>query len=162
MDKLLTKIEDALMLIGMLGALTVGTAQVVMRYVFNTGFVWSEIALVTLTILAALVGGSRAAAEGIHIRITVLTERLPAPVQRYANTLAMTIALAYSLFMAYAAFLYVQFLHMTGMVSVEAHIPTWIIFSIAPLTMALFSIRYIQRIPHAWRGDEVAKVEFID
>jgi C4-dicarboxylate transporter DctQ subunit len=162
MDKALTKIEDTLMLVGMLGALAVGTAQVVMRYVFNTGFVWSEIALVTLTILAALVGGSRAAAEGIHVRITVATEHLPLSIRRYVDTLAMLIALAYSAFMAYAAFLYVQFLHMTGMISVEAHVPTWMIFSIAPFTMVLFTLRYIQRIPHAWRGEEVAKTEFVD
>jgi C4-dicarboxylate transporter DctQ subunit len=162
MDRFLTKLEDVLMLVGMLGALGVGTAQVIMRYIFNTGFVWSEIALVTLTILGALVGGSRAAAEGIHVRITVLTEKLPTSLNRYANTLALVIALAYSVFMAYAAFLYVQFLHMTGMISVEANIPTWIIFSIAPLTMILFALRYLQRVPRAWRGTDVVKVEFTD
>jgi C4-dicarboxylate transporter DctQ subunit len=162
MDRILTKLEDVLMLVGMLGALAVGTAQVIMRYVFNTGFVWSEIALVTLTILGALAGGSRAAAEGIHVRITVITEHLPESLRHYANTFAILIAMVYSAFMAYAAFLYLQFLRMTGMISVEANIPSWVIFSIAPFTMVLFTLRYLQRIPHAWRGTDVSKVEYTD
>lgn len=154
MNKFITKLENVLIVSCMLGALAIGTMQVVLRYVFNTGMVWTELALVTLTILGSLVGASRAIVLGIHVRITVLTDRLPISTRRYMNLIAMIIALAYSMFIAYVATLYVQFLHMTGTVAVEANFPTWIIYSIVPFCMILFIYHYLQCLPRTWRGEE--------
>ncbi|MBM9593887.1 TRAP transporter small permease [Roseitranquillus sediminis] len=162
MIRILTLVENVLMAGCLLAALAIGTMQVVLRYVFNTGFVWSELALVTLTILAAMAGGSRAAADNIHVRITALVELLPAGGQRLCNVLALLFALIYSAFMAYAGYLYVEFVRMTGHVAVEANFPSWIIFSIGPLAMILFGLRYIQRLPRAWRDEDIGRTEFTD
>ncbi len=153
MDRLVTKFENILIVGCMLSALALGTAQVIFRYVFNTGVVWTEVALVTLTILGALVGASRAIAKGIHIRISILTDHLPPGARRWADVSAMVISLAYAAFVGYAALLYVQFLYMTKAVSIEAGIPAWIMFLIAPFCMLLFIYRYLQRLREAWRAE---------
>jgi C4-dicarboxylate transporter DctQ subunit len=151
MNKFITKLENVLIVGCMLGALGVGTIQVVLRYVFNTGIVSAELAIVTLTVLGSLVGASRAIVKGIHIRITVLTDLLPVSVQRYFELAAMVVALIYSIFLAYVGLLYVQFLNMTEAVSAEADIQIWIIYSIVPFCMALFILRYFQSLPGAWK-----------
>lgn len=158
MNQFITKLENVLILVCMLGALGIGTTQVVLRYVFNSGLVWAELVIIILTILGSLVGASRAIVQDVHVRITVLTDQLPVSAQRYFEVAAMMAALIYSVFLVYAGLLYVQFLHMTGSVSVEADIPVWIIFSIVPFCMAMFVFRYFQCLPRAWKvKDNVEK-----
>lgn len=162
MNRVLTALENAIMVVALLGALAIGTLQVVLRYVFNTNFVWTELTLITLTILAVLVGGSRAAADNIHVRITVLSDNVPAAARRVLDVLSVLVALAYSAFMAYVGILYVQFLKMTGLVSVEADFPSWIIYAIGPFAMILFVLRYLGRLPRALRGEETSRLEFTE
>lgn len=162
MNQFITRLENVLIVVCMLGALGIGTTQVILRYVFNTGMVSAELAVVTLTILGSLVGGSRAIVKGIHIRITILTDHLPFSAQRYFEVAAMLIALIYSIFLTYVGLLYVQFLHMIGTVSAEADIPVWIIYSIVPFCMILFIYRYIQCLPRAWKKKDNVEIKFDD
>ena len=159
MNQFITKLENVLMLVCMLGAIGLGTAQVVLRYVFNSGMVWAELVIVTLTILGSMVGASRAIVKDVHVRITVLTDQLPVSAQRYFEVAAMVAALMYSVFLAYAGLLYVQFLHMTGSVAIEADIPVWIIFSIVPFCMTLFIYRYFQCLPRAWEAKDKVEIK---
>jgi TRAP-type C4-dicarboxylate transport system permease small subunit len=162
MNQFITKLENFLIVVCMLGALGIGTIQVVLRYVFNTGMVWIELTVVTLTILGALVGASRAIVKDVHIRITMLTDQLPFSVQRYFEVAAIVVALIYSVFLAYVGLLYVQFLHMMGTVSAEADIPVWIIYSIVPFCMVLFIYRYFQCLPRAWKAKDNVDIKLHD
>ena len=153
MDKLLTRAENAIILVTLLGALAMGVAQVVMRYAFNYGFVWTETMFVLLTILGAMVGGSRAVSEGHHIRIGLLADRLPEGARRVIRLIALATTIGYVGLLCYAGYAYVAFVHMIGAVSVETGIPNSVIFAIVPLSMLLFLIRYLQQVPGALRGE---------
>ncbi|MDH5534509.1 MAG: hypothetical protein OEZ08_02915, partial [Betaproteobacteria bacterium] len=59
-DRTLAHIETGVIVLLSSTALGLGVMQVVLRYVFNTGFPWTEALFVNLTIWAMLFGGSRA------------------------------------------------------------------------------------------------------
>src|SRR5690606_41247197 len=82
--RFLTRIENVVMAAFLLAALAIGTAQIVLRYVFNTGFVWSEGAVVVLTIWGSLFGASQAITRGLHVRNELIADNLPEPGLRAA------------------------------------------------------------------------------
>ncbi|TVR08889.1 MAG: TRAP transporter small permease [Salinarimonadaceae bacterium] len=155
MDRVLTRIETVIMCSAFVGAFAIGTMQVILRYVFNTGYIWTEFALVTLTIIAALTGGSRAITEGLHIRISVFADSLPRKLRAAVDFLALSITLIYCILIGYYGYLYVEFLRRTGAVSIQSGVPLWVVYGIVPFMMVLFVLRYIQRLVQLLRHGEV-------
>ena len=56
--------------------------NVVMRYVLNTGLTWSEEIAVNLFVWVIFLGAILAGLEGLHIKVDLLTSKLPKPVQK--------------------------------------------------------------------------------
>jgi TRAP-type C4-dicarboxylate transport system permease small subunit len=162
MERAMTVLENWLMWIAFLAALALGVAQVVMRYGFNSGFVWIETVLVALTILAAMAGGSRAAARGLHVRITLMVNSMGARPRIVVNVIALLITLVYCGILAYGGYEYVRFLGEAGVTSVESGLPAWLFAAIVPLTMVMFVIRYLMLLPATLRGEQVQHVEYMD
>lgn len=158
MNRALTHVENIIMCGAFVGAFAIGTMQVILRYVFNTGFVWTEFALVTLTIIAALMGGSRAISEGLHIRVSLFTDKLPRAVRIAVDSIAVVLTVAYCGFIAYAGHIYIEFLRRTGAVSVQSGIPLWIVYGVVPIAMCFFIVRYLQRLPNVLREGETSAV----
>lgn len=143
---IVTRIESVLMLVFTTGALVTGIMQIVLRYVLNTGFPWSEGVIIVFTIWAAMIGSSRALRDGIHIRLDVLETILTARIRLFLEVASLVVCAAYGLFVCYAGILYVNFLASAGVLSIEAQIPEWIINLIVPIAMALFAYRSVDRI----------------
>jgi C4-dicarboxylate transporter DctQ subunit len=152
LESLLRRIENTFMVVALLTAFVLAAAQVIMRYVFDTGEIWIEATVVDLTILAAMMGGSRAVAIRSHVRVGFFVDWLPRHVLRWINLLVIVISIAYCGFIFYASMLFVQFLQATGAVSVETGVPSWVEFSVTPIAMAFFIARYLLLIPDTWRG----------
>ena len=84
------------------------TLQVVMRYVFGQAQSWTEELAVTCfswSMLLAIAAGVR---EGIHVRMDLLVERLPAPLQRGLDKLVTLAIAATGGFIAWAGVNYVR------------------------------------------------------
>ena len=62
--------------------------NVIMRYCFNTGLTWSDEAAVNLFVWFIFLGGILAALDGLHLKVDVLTSRLPAVWQKRCAILA--------------------------------------------------------------------------
>jgi TRAP-type C4-dicarboxylate transport system permease small subunit len=67
--------------------------NVVMRYVFNSGLTWSEEVAVNLFVWVIFLGAILAALEGLHIKVDLLTSRLPAKLQKAVLLIANTLVL---------------------------------------------------------------------
>lgn len=153
----LTRLENLVMAIFLLAALGIGTAQVVLRYVFNTGFVWSEGAVVVLTIWGALFGASQAVTRGLHVRVEVFADSLPHPWRRVADFLANLVSAVYVGVLCYCGVLYVRFLAKINAVSIDLEIPEWLVYLIVPVSMGLFLARYLHELWLVWRGGADAR-----
>ncbi|MBX6426517.1 MAG: TRAP transporter small permease [Variibacter sp.] len=136
-------------------ALAIGTVQVVLRYVFNMGYPWSEEAFMLCTITAMLFAGSRAVREDKHVRVELLPLLVSPPMRRVLRIAAHFVTLALCAYFAYAGLLYVAFAYSIDTVSPASGIPDWVVYSLVPLSMGLFVVRYVMRLVLALRGEDI-------
>jgi TRAP-type transport system small permease protein len=68
-------------------------ANVVVRYFTNYSFAATEEISVALMVVLALLGSATAVARRRHIAITILVDRLPRPLKRFAEVIAETATL---------------------------------------------------------------------
>ena len=150
-DRILARIEAVGMVVLTLAALAIGIMQVVLRYVFNTGFPWSEGVFVTLTIWAMLLAGSRAVRDGVHVRVDVFVRHLPTGPRRAAELVALVAPLALCCVFFYGGFLYTRFVFDMDIVSPESYLPEWLVYGCVPVCMGAFVLRYLLLVV-AWFG----------
>lgn len=137
------RIEDVLIAVFSLLALGLGSMQVILRYVFNTGFEWNESAFVLATIAAMLMAGVRAVREDRHVRVDILPGLVPAGLGRLMNILSVMASFALCAFLAWCGWVFVSFAKAMGTASPETGVPDWIVYSMMPIAMMLFAARYL-------------------
>lgn len=145
-DRVLDVTEQGM--IGVLStiALGLGTMQVVLRYVFNTGFHWNEALFVLCTVAAMLAAGARAVRENAHVRVDVIHMVVSPDVSRWLDVIAYAAALLLCAFYAWCGYLFVDFARMMDTASPETGFKDWIVYSMMPVAMAIFSVRYVLKI----------------
>jgi len=70
------------------------------RYVLNSAASWPEPTAVLLTIVLTFFGAAAGYREGLHMKVTVVVDILPPPLQRVAGALREFLVAAMGLFMA--------------------------------------------------------------
>jgi len=141
-DGVLSAIENALILGLTLTGLTMAFAQVVLRYVFNTGIHWLEAGLVTALIWAMLLGAVRAVREGCHPRVELLPLLVPAKVRVVLNFAALAATFALVVYFLSDSLFYASFLNRINALHPELGIRQVYPFLIIPIITALMTLRY--------------------
>lgn len=154
LDRALAHVETGVIVLLSSAALGLGVMQVVLRYVFNTGFPWTEALFVNFTIWAMLFGGSRAVRDGVHVRVDIVATLLPRLGARILEIVGMLASLSLCLFFFYCGLQYVQFVNQMGARDLETNIPDAVTYSIVPIAMAAFAIRYVILIVDYLRNPE--------
>lgn len=156
LDQALSGIEYVLIAVLALSALALGTAQVLLRYAFNTGYTWSEAVFVLLTVSAMLMAGMRGVRDDVHVRVDLLENALPDPWRRAVRLVGLVAGFCLTLFLAWCGYLFVRFVGQMGLVSPDSGLPLWAINTIVPVTMAGFALRFALRIIRTLAGWETA------
>jgi len=154
-DRVLAPIENAMIVILSLLALGLGVMQVVLRYVFNTGFEWNEALFVLVTITAMLAAGIRAVREDRHISVDIVQGLVPEAMARVLRTTASLAALGLCAYLSWCGWQYVGFARMMDTASPETGFKDWAVYSIMPTALALFALRYVLRLIIGVRRDPV-------
>lgn len=97
MIRRLSDLLETLATLFLAGVLATVVLQVFFRYVARIAVPWTEEATRYLGIWMVFMGAAAAAAQGAHIAVTVLVERLPQPLKRSAALLATSMALLFNL-----------------------------------------------------------------
>lgn len=155
LDLGLSRIETFCVVTFMGIALVLGVMQVVLRYVFNTGFHWSEAFFTLFTVAGMMFAGSRAVRDDKHVRVELLPLLLPERTTRRMLLVADTVSLLLVGYFTYCGVLYVLFLHDMETVALDTGLPDWMVYTLVPVVMGFFTLRYITRIARALRGDKV-------
>mgnify|MGYP003522024903 CR=1 FL=1 len=152
--KILNHLEEwiiSLMLLAMTGLTFL---QVVMRYVFNSGFTWAlELTTVFFAIMI-FVGVSYGVRVGSHIGVDALVKLMPVGPRRWVGVLAVLLSLVYVglvvLCLVYVGFVlvgsmeYVLKMKDVGIELEDMSIERWQILAVMPLGMALTGFRFLQ------------------
>lgn len=128
-----------------LGLMTVLTfVQVVLRYVFHSGLVWSLEATTYTFGWLVVVGMAYGVRTGAHITVDLLTRTLRPSFQRIVAGLALTVSLVYCALMAYGSSRLVIGLMRLGHFAQDIPLPRWVLASILPVGFVLLALRLLQ------------------
>ncbi len=142
--KWLDRLEEWIVTV-MLVAMTVLTfTQVVLRYVFNSGFTWA-LELTTLFFAVMIfVGIAYGIRVGAHIGIDALVNKLPPGARRVTGIVVVLLCLLYAGIVLYGALVYVSKMRTVGIEMQDLPIPVWMARSILPIGYALLTFRLLQ------------------
>lgn len=90
----LKKVISYLAATAMAGIVILVFANVVMRYTMNSGLTWSDEVAVNLFVWFIFLGAILAAMEGMHLKVDVLTSKLPPGLQKVFSFVANLFVLA--------------------------------------------------------------------
>ena len=118
--------------------------QVVLRYLFQSGIVWSLEATTYTFGWLVVVGMAYGVRTRSHIAADVLTRSLAPRTQRIVAGMALALCLSYCALMTYASLIFVDGLVELGHDAQDIPLPRWLLVSILPVGFSLLALRLLQ------------------
>lgn len=129
----------------LLALMTVLTfTQVILRYLFNSGIVWSLEATTYSFAALVLIGMSYGVRTKTHIAVDLFTRKLPETVRRYVSGFAVVVCLVYAFLMLYGSSIFVERLFALGNHARDVAAPKWLLTVTMPLGFALLAWRFLE------------------
>ena len=154
-DKCLSMIENAVIILGLSAMFLILLAQVIMRYVFSRPLTWSEEAARCIFVFVSFIGISYAYRQKGHIRMEVVVNLFPQAVRRGLEVLINLGTIALFCYMIPFSFRFIGI--QAGVKATATHIPMSIVYTALPLGMALSCVRLlISSLRIVWGEEENA------
>ena len=154
-DKCLSMIENAVIILGLSAMFLILLAQVIMRYVFSRPLTWSEEAARFIFVYVSFIGISYAYRQKGHIRMKVVVNLFPQAVRRGLEVLINLGTIALFCYMIPFSFRFIGI--QAGVKATATHIPMSIVYTALPLGMALSCVRLlISSLRIVWGEEENA------
>jgi C4-dicarboxylate transporter DctQ subunit len=138
------RLEETFMIVVLAFMTVLTVVQVVLRYGFGTGLVWSLEATTYAFAWLVLIGMSYGVRTEAHIAVDLVTSRLSAPVARALAMIALVCGLAYCGFMIYGSAQFVDRLMALGNNARDIPLPRWLLTGIMPVAFGLLAVRLVQ------------------
>ena len=141
LDKLGRIGEDAVLVIILGAMILLAAAQIVMRNVFNFGFIWSDEALRMLVLWVALAGAVAASRSDKHINVAILDRFLPAKIKCVVKIVIHLFTAAICGIVTWHSIQFVQTSREYGDL-LMGNVPAWLPQLILPIGFGLICYRY--------------------
>ena len=128
-------------------------AEVIARFVFNTGIHWAQEATLLLSAWMVLLGCAWAVREKSPICVDAMLDRLPTGIRRYVVLFSIGVALVYAGMFGYSSWIYVSKLKMIGIPLEDIDIPKWVATSGLLFGFGMLTIRLLELAWEVWKGD---------
>ena len=135
-------LETAALVLLLSAMMLLAVGQIVLREVFNTGFVWADELIKLMVLWLAMIGSIAAARENRHIRIDALSHILPKLAVEMTRVLVDVFAAIICGVVAWHAWQYLQ-VEIEYQDTVLVNIPAWIAHSVLPAAFLLISFRFV-------------------
>lgn len=148
----LARLEEALVAVLLAGMVLLTFSQVVTRYAFNAGWVWSLEATTYMFGGLLMVGISYAMRQHAHMNVDALVNTLPRRWKRAATLLAIALCFAYLALMIWGAFELVARLRELGSNARDLPVKRWVLMCMLPAGFSLLGLRLAQVTAEVLRG----------
>jgi C4-dicarboxylate transporter DctQ subunit len=148
----INRLEEGLMALFLAVMTFLTFVQVVLRYVFNTGWIWSLEATTYTFAWLVLLGMAYGVRTRTHIAVDLVVGRLKGRALRIASILAILICIAYALMMLYGGAVLVLRLVDLGNEARDLPVKRWILLILLPGGFALLAFRFAQMFWQLARG----------
>lgn len=142
------RVEEGLIAL-ILGVMTILTfVQVVLRYGFNSGFIWALEANFYLFAWLVMIGIAYCVRVRAHIGVDAVVNLLPRNGRRAVGLLVVALALLYAGLMIYGSYDYINRLMIIDVEAEDIPIKRWILSLCLPLGFLALAVRLIEM---GWR-----------
>jgi C4-dicarboxylate transporter DctQ subunit len=156
LDRYLDYLSVTVMGIAMSVATLVAFVNVVLRYGFNYSMSWAAEVVSYLFIWSALFGAAYGFKIGMHLGVTILIHKLKPKVAKVVLSFSLVVILGYLLCLIKWGYDFCLFNAELEQVSVDLHLPFWLIYMCVPISMSIASYQVALKIIRTVRipGDQ--------
>lgn len=149
LDEWLAKAESGFLVFLLFLMVFLAIVQVILRNLFDFGFLWTDLFLRQLVLWVGFLGASLAVRERRHIAIDVLPQFIAPRFKPFMQILVCFCTGLISVFLAMAAWKFVR-LEMEFPTILFLELPAWIFQTILPFSLIVIALRYfLQGIDHS-------------
>ena len=142
--KIIDRLEEWIISLMLLAMTTLTFVQVVMRYVFNSGFSWAQELTGLCFAFMIFVGISYGVRVGAHIGVDAVVRKLPSGLRRSVALLAVLLSLVYVGFVLAGATEYVSKMREVAIEFDDMPLERWQGLIVMPIGYALMGLRFLQ------------------
>lgn len=135
-------LETAALVTLLSGMMLLAVGQIVLREVFNTGFVWADELIKLMVLWLAMIGSIAACRDNRHIRIDALSHILPKIAVEITRVIVDVFAAIVCGVIALQAWRYLQ-VEIEYQDTVLVNLPAWIAHIVLPAAFFLISFRFL-------------------
>jgi C4-dicarboxylate transporter DctQ subunit len=147
------KTEEVLVVILISIASYLTFQEVILRYVFNTGWGGSYEITVMSLIWCTFIGASLGIKENIHIGVDVLVVKFGPKTQRIIITVSIALCFLFGIIVAVKGFEFAKFISSRHLLSRDLRIPMEIGYLAIPVGGVLICLRFIERLVYVLKGE---------
>jgi TRAP-type C4-dicarboxylate transport system permease small subunit len=133
--------EDAVLVIVLTAMILLAASQIVMRNLFNFGFIWTDEMLRMLVLWIAVAGAVAASRTDKHINIAILDRFLPDKIKLLVKIIVHIFTAAVCGVVTWYSVQFVQLSHEFGDILMGS-VPAWLLQLILPVGFGLICYRY--------------------
>ncbi|MEJ2620707.1 MAG: TRAP transporter small permease [Candidatus Thiodiazotropha sp.] len=148
LKQLLNRAEESIISLLLVTMTLLVFLEVVLRFVFNTGFLWAQELTLHLSAWFVLFGISYGLKVGAHIGVDAFVKTLPDSIHRIVSLLAVVLSLVYCGLFLYGSWVYLSKMKKIGIELEDIPVEIWMAHSILIIGLGLFSLRLLQLL---WR-----------
>ncbi len=141
--RFINKTEEAIISLLLIATTLLVFADVVMRFVFNTGFLWTQELTLHMSAWFVLFGTSYGIKVGSHIGVDAFVKLFPSGIRRLLTALACVLALCYCGMILYGSWIYLSKMKKIGIELEDLPIPTWLAHGMLLVGFIFISVRLL-------------------
>ena len=142
--RIVNQAEEAIISLLLVAMTLLVFTDVVLRFGFNAGMIWSEELTLHLSAWFVLFGVSYGLKVGAHIGVDALVRQFSPLGQRILTGIAVVLSLVYCGLFIYGAWIYLSKMKKIGIELEDLPIPTWVAHGILLIGFVLLSIRLLE------------------
>lgn len=148
-------VEDVLSGAFLSAGITLIFYETVMRFFFSSSQAWIGEVSIYLIIWGALFGIAVALRNRRHVQIDFLYDMVKPFYRKIIDLFSISVGILFCAFFIFYGGSLVMHNYETGMASMNARIPLWIVYLILPISGVLFCLRFIEQFIHVVKGGEL-------
>lgn len=140
--RILNHLEEGIITLLLVTMTLIVFVEVILRFGFNTGMVWSDELVLHMSAWMVLLGASYGVKVGSHIGVDAIVKILPPRWRQIVTFIAVCCALLYCALILYGSWIYLEKMYKIGIDLEDIAIPKWIAHSVLLIGFALLTFRF--------------------
>lgn len=150
--RFVTHLEEGIVSLLLVVMTLVVFVEVVLRFGFNTGMIWSDEFVLHLSAWMVLLGASYGVKVGSHIGVDAVVRLLPTAAKRAVTLVAILLCLIYCWLFIQGSWVYLHKVYRIGLQLEDLPVEKWVAHSILLIGFVLLAIRFVFLGVHVLQG----------